>query len=242
MHDTSFALVSDALDAELVEGGFLEVMAVEELGPVTAALVVERLARLPFAIETAFSALVRPLVDPTLPRPICIVGEGELRKPLRFLAPGASVIVVGPSAVRSFTAAESHVRSGGDEVLYGYPVAFLTGFPDEMRTHDADPTEVLRAWRVAVAAEMAGLLAAALQSVVTYTSERKPVRPAARHVPGAAPASRRIAGGDQRRLLAGAEGSGEWRGPGTRRWRWAMRRTRPSASPTITTSSSARWA
>ena len=37
MHDISFALTSDALDNELVEGGFLDVMAMEELGPVTAA-------------------------------------------------------------------------------------------------------------------------------------------------------------------------------------------------------------
>ena len=40
MHDISFALTSEALDQELVEGGFLDVMAIEELGPVTAALVV----------------------------------------------------------------------------------------------------------------------------------------------------------------------------------------------------------
>ncbi|HMP55552.1 MAG TPA: acyl-CoA dehydrogenase, partial [Novosphingobium sp.] len=36
LHDTSFALTSDELDRELAENGFLDVMAVEELGPVTA--------------------------------------------------------------------------------------------------------------------------------------------------------------------------------------------------------------
>ena len=173
LHDHSLALSSDALDAELVEGGFLDVMQVEELGAVTAALVVERLARLPFAVEAAFSALVRPLVDPELPRPVCVVQEGQLRSPVRFLKPGASVIVVGPSGVRSFTAGADDVRSGGDEVLYAYPVAFLTQVPDDARTHDVTADEVLRAWRVAVAAEAAGLLGAALQSVVGYTSDRK---------------------------------------------------------------------
>jgi hypothetical protein len=173
MHDAGFALTSDALDGELVEGGFLDVMAVEELGAVTAALVVERLARLPFAVEAAFSALVRPLLDPELPRPICLVEEGQLRKPVRFLQPGATVVVVGPDGVRSFTAGEGQVREAGDEVLYGYPAAFLSEVPAETRAHDIAPDDLRARWRTAMAAEAAGLLAAALQSVVTYTSERK---------------------------------------------------------------------
>ncbi len=173
MHDVSFALTSDALDAELVEGGFLDVMAMEELGPVTAALVIEKLARLPFAVEAAASALVRPLLDPELPRPLCLVEEGQLRKPVRFLKPGATVVVVGPSGVRSFTADASHVRAAGDEVLYAYPVAFLTEVPAETRSYDVSADRLLTQWRAAIAAEAAGLLAAALASVTTYISERK---------------------------------------------------------------------
>jgi hypothetical protein len=173
MHDTSFALTSDELDRELVEGGFLDVAAIPELGPVTAALVAEKLARLPFAVEAAASALVRPLLDPELPRPICLVEEGQLRKPIRFLKPGATVVVVGEGGVRSFTADEAQVRDAGDEVLYAYPVAYLTEIPADTRSHDVSADELRRAWRVAVAAEAAGLLAAALQSVTTYVSERK---------------------------------------------------------------------
>lgn len=173
MHDHSLALTSDALDAELVEGGFLDVMAEEELGAATAALVVEKLARLPFAVEAAASALVRPLIDADLPRPLCLVQEGQLRKPVRFLKEGATVVVVGPSGVRSFTAPADLIRSPQEDTLYAHPVAFLTGLPDTLTTHDVDVAEVTRAWRVALAAEAAGLLAAALQSVVTYVSERK---------------------------------------------------------------------
>jgi hypothetical protein len=173
MHDISFALTSDALDAELAEGGFLDVMAVEELGPVTAALVVERLARLPFAVEAAASSLVRPLIDPELPRPLCLVEEGQLRRPVRFLREGATVVVVGESGVRSFTAGAGHVRDAGDEVLFAYPMAYLTGIPADARSHDVSADEVRRAWRVALAAEAAGLLAAGLQSVTTYVSDRK---------------------------------------------------------------------
>lgn len=174
IHETGFAATSEALDAELVEGGFLDVMAIEDLGPVTAALVVEKLARLPLAVEAAFSALVRPLLDPDLPRPICLVEEGELRKPVRFLRPGATVVVVGEGGVRSFTATEADVRHAGDEVVYAYPVAFLGNeVSTDSRSYDIAPDDLRARWRLALAAEAAGLLAAALQSVVTYTSERK---------------------------------------------------------------------
>lgn len=173
LHDTSFALTSDELDSALVENGFLDVAAMPELGAVTAALVVEKLARLPFAVEAAASALVRPLLDPDLPRPLCLVQEGQLRKPVRFLKPGATVVVVGDGGVRSFTATDDLIRGAGEEVLYAYPMAYLTGIPAETRAHDVAADTVLRAWRVALAAEAAGLLAAALQSATNYVSERK---------------------------------------------------------------------
>lgn len=173
MHDHSLALTSAELDEALIEGGFLDVMAEEELGAATAALVVEKLARLPFAIEAAASALVRPLIDADLPRPLCLVEEGQLRKPVRFLKEGATVVIVGPSGVRSFTAGADMIRGAQEDTLYAYPVAFLTHLPAALTEHDVDVAEITRAWRVAVAAEAAGLLAAALQSVVTYVSERK---------------------------------------------------------------------
>ncbi|MFT4057259.1 MAG: acyl-CoA dehydrogenase family protein [Novosphingobium sp.] len=173
LHDVSLALENAELDAALVENGFLDVMAVEELGPVTAALVVEKLARLPFAVEAAASSFVRPLIDPDLPRPLCLVEEGRTGGPVRFLRPGATVVIVGASGVRSFTADESMIAEAQTDTLYAYPVAFLKGLPDAMRAHDVDPAEMLRSWRVAIAAEAAGLLGAALASTVTYVSERK---------------------------------------------------------------------
>jgi len=173
LHDAGFAVTSAELDAELAENGFLDVMAIDELGPVMAALVVEKLARLPIAVEAAASALIRPLLDPDLPRPLCLVEEGNLHAPVRFLKPGATVVVVGPSGVRSFTATAEHIRPAGDEVLFAYPMAFLAGLPADLTSHEIPAARILTQWRVALAAEAAGLLAGALASVVTYTSERK---------------------------------------------------------------------
>jgi hypothetical protein len=175
MHDHSFALTSAELDGQLEESGFLDVMTDPALGAVTAALIVERLARLPFAVESANSALVRPLLDPALARPLCLVEEGQLRKPVRFLQPGASVVMVGHSRVSTFTVSDAQIRGPGEEVLYAYPVAFLTDVPASanLQLHEIGADEVRRCWRIALAAEGAGLLAAALNSVVTHVSDRK---------------------------------------------------------------------
>ena len=171
IHDTGFTLVSDDLDRQLADGGFLDVAFDPDLGAVTAALVVERLARLPYTVEAAVSALVRPMFGAELPRPFCLVAEG--RRPLRFLKAGATVILVGTETVSSFTASEDQVRH--EETLFGYPMASLLVDPAAAATarHDAAPDAVKTRWRIAIAAEAAGLLAAALHSTATYVTDRQ---------------------------------------------------------------------
>jgi alkylation response protein AidB-like acyl-CoA dehydrogenase len=164
-----FDLVSPALDAELAEGGFLDVALEPELGAETAALVVERVARLPYAVEAAASALVRPFVGAHLPRPFCLVEAGQLGRPVRFLAPGATVVVVGRDEVTAFAAAEVEQV----ESLFAYPMGLLRGETPAGEALNVSPDEVRTRWRTALAAEASGLLAAALESTVQYVSERK---------------------------------------------------------------------
>ena len=175
IHDISFALTSETLDDELAGGGFLDVAAMDELGPETAALVVERLARLPFAVEAAASALIRPLLDPDLPRPLCLVQDGAVGRAVRYLKPGATVVIVGQGGVRSFTASPEHVAGALDESIFAYPMAVLKALPNDtdMRQYNVPSAEVLTQWRVGLAAEASGLMAAALAATVTYVSERK---------------------------------------------------------------------
>ncbi|RJF91244.1 acyl-CoA dehydrogenase family protein [Sphingomonas cavernae] len=172
IHDAGFALVSDDLDRELAEGGFLDVAFDPDLGAVSAALIVERLARLPYAVEAAVSALVRPLLGDTLSRPMCLVEEGRTRRPVRFLKAGATVVIVGKGTVSSFTVTEAQVRAE-PESLYGYPMGTLLSVPANMAAHDVSADELRTRWRIALAAEAAGLLAAALDSTATYVTDRQ---------------------------------------------------------------------
>jgi hypothetical protein len=173
LHGSDFALTDPALDRELAAGGFLDVGFDPDLGIGTAALVTERLARLPQASEVALSAIVRPLLGEGINGPLCIVREGKHDRLLRFLKEGATVIMVGDYCVSSFVVSAEHVRAE-PEALYGYPMATLLIDPEAhiQRDHSGDPRPLCTHWQIALAAEAAGLLAAALDAVCRYTSER----------------------------------------------------------------------
>ena len=172
--DHNFALTSDALDRDLAQGGFLDVAFDPDLGVVSAAIVVERLARLPFATEAAASAIVRPLLGDGLAGPVCLVEAGRGKRPVRFLKDGATIVVLGGDRVSSFRATADHIRAEPDS-LYGYPMGTLLVDAASAATtiHAVSPAALRTRWRVALAAESAGLLAAALASVTAHVSERQ---------------------------------------------------------------------
>ncbi len=172
--DHSYALTSEALDRELAEAGFLDVAFDPDLGTVTAAIIVERLARLPYTTEAAMTALVRPLLGDDVKGPICLVREGKPNRPFRFLRPGATVVMVGDNCVCSMEVAADQIRPE-PESLYGYPMASLLVDPEFslLKSHFIDPQQVITRWRVALAAEAAGLLAAALESTTAHVTDRQ---------------------------------------------------------------------
>ena len=166
-----FSLTSADLDSALVENGFLDIEQMEELGSVTAALVVERLAHLPYAVEAGASALVRPVIGWDLQRPICLAEADRLHHPIRFLEPGATVVLLHEDRVTSITATDGQIES--IEPLFAYPMALLHIGAEEGRALDVSPAHVRTRWQVALAAEIAGLLDAAIASTNLYVSERK---------------------------------------------------------------------
>jgi hypothetical protein len=118
--------------------------------------------------------LVRPLLGAEVTRPICLVDASAPHVPVRFLAPGASVIVLDRDRVSGFTASAQDVR--GTKTLFGYPVAMLVPHAERAMTSrhfNVSPLAVRTAWRVALAAEIAGLLGAAIDATVLYVSDRK---------------------------------------------------------------------
>jgi hypothetical protein len=164
-----FALVSEALDAALQQAEFFDIAGTPGLGPVAAALTVERLARLPYTAEIALSMLVRPhLEGGQLPRPFAWIERG---KPGRFVASARTLLIADGDTL-------SVARVDSDAVepvssIYAYPMGRLKRevAATPLAAHDAAET---RKWlRVALAAEAAGLMQAAIDSTVEHLSVRK---------------------------------------------------------------------
>ena len=95
----TFVAFADALDNELAASGFLDIAREEGFSTLDAALIVERVARLPLSTETAASAIVGPLFPlDALERPIALV-RGSALAPARFLPQARTLIVVGDDEV-----------------------------------------------------------------------------------------------------------------------------------------------
>lgn len=164
-----FALVSDELDQELEQNGYFEIASMPEMGALSAAVATERLARLPYTAEVALSMLVRPHLDIELPRPFGVIEKG---RPGRFAAQAKTLLIIDGDNVGI-----AHPQAGDIEALpdslFAYPMGKLVGNP-EVKALPAEQAEAVKTWiRVANAAEMAGLLQAALDATVEHVSVRK---------------------------------------------------------------------
>lgn len=163
-----FALVGPALEHELEEGGYFDIAQVPELGPLCAAMAVDRLARLPFTSEIALSMLVRPQLNIEVPRPLAVVENG---RPGRFVATAKTFIVIDGEHIGIARPATDDVEAV--DSLFAYPMGRVTGALDVERLSDADATNVRKWLRVALAAEVSGLLQAAIASTVEHLTLRK---------------------------------------------------------------------
>ncbi|MBS3962393.1 MAG: acyl-CoA dehydrogenase [Sandarakinorhabdus sp.] len=173
LHGCGFAVESEALDRELADGGFLDVAFDPDLGTLTAAMVIERLARLPYATQAMASAMIGPLMGDGIARPLCLVREADLGRPIRFLRDGATLLIVGSRNVRSLVVTAAMVQPV--DSLFAWPMAGLSCQPDidSLTVLDLSAADLLTRWRAGLAAEAAGLLAAALQSTTGYVTDRQ---------------------------------------------------------------------
>ena len=162
---------SASLEAHLESAGIFEAAAVEELGPVAAAAMIHRLARLPQCVELVAAALVRPLLTPALPGPCALLWERRDR-PARWLPGARTVLCVRGHTVECAALTDADVTAL--ESPFGYPVGRLVA-PDTLpwQTLDLDTDELRRLWRLGVAAELAGCLDAGLHAVVAHVRDRR---------------------------------------------------------------------
>ncbi len=160
----------DSLDQALAESGFLEIAYEEGFGTLEAALIVERLARLPHTVEAAYSSIVAPglPIERGL-RPIAIV-SGDPLKAARFLPKAKLLLVDKGDHALAITVDQANVAPV--ETMFAYPYGKLKSLDGvEMQRID-DVATLRRRWRIALAAEAAGAMAGALATVVDHVTQR----------------------------------------------------------------------
>lgn len=164
-----FALVSDALDRQLQLAEFFDIAATPGLGPVAAALAIERLARLPYSAEVALSMLVLPqLAGGRLPRPLAFVERG---RPGRFVASAKTLLIAEGDALAVAQVSPDDVESV--ESIYAYPMGKLKRAVPTTPLAAGEAAQTRKWLRIALAAEAAGLMQAAIDSTVEHLTVRK---------------------------------------------------------------------
>lgn len=166
-----FTAYADGLDAALAGSGFLDIAREEGFGPLEAAMVVERLARLPQTVEAASTAMIAPALglEPGL-RPIALT-SGSASKAARFL-PMAQLLIVDRGDDALILPVEAGTVSPV-ETLFAYPYGRLAAADERRGTVFADVALLRRVWRTAIAAEAAGCMAGALAAVIDHVSNRQ---------------------------------------------------------------------
>jgi hypothetical protein len=163
-----FALAGRELEQELEEGQYFDIAAVPELGPLGAAMAVERLARLPCTAEIAFSMLVRPQLPGEWPRPLALV---ENSRPGRFVATAKTVLVIDGDNVGIVRPQENDVEPV--ESLFAYPMGQLRDGVNVQALSSSEAANIRKWLRIALAAEASGLLQATVAAAVEHITLRK---------------------------------------------------------------------
>lgn len=160
-----------ALDAALREAGFADLAFAPETGLLEAALLVEAVARAGGVVAIGASALVAPaLAGRALEGPIALATAGATG-PLRFAAHARTVLVLDGADARA-------VELGAGEAMsvrssFGYPMGRVPAAALRRGTQIGSGERLAALWRLALAAEAAGTMRAALDVTLDYVKRRR---------------------------------------------------------------------
>jgi len=170
-HTPGFAFYAPDVDAALAENGFLDIAREEGFGPLDGALIVEAVARYPRTVEAAATILIAPAlgIGPGL-RPIALATRIDAAA--RYLPMAKLLLVLDADDVRLVEVPEDGVEPV--ETLFAYPYGRLKdpAAAKATRLGSEAATIFARRWRLAIAAEAAGCMQAALDIVLDHVKTR----------------------------------------------------------------------
>jgi alkylation response protein AidB-like acyl-CoA dehydrogenase len=161
-----------ALEAALAEAGFLDVALAEGSGFLTAALVVEAVARAGGVVSIGAGALVAPALLGRVPAGALALARAGERGPVRFASHARILLLDAGDEARLVTLAPGEARPVRSNFMY--PMGELATGPGRGESLGAGTGARLRDWwRLALAAELTGSMRAALDTTVAYVKRRR---------------------------------------------------------------------
>jgi alkylation response protein AidB-like acyl-CoA dehydrogenase len=162
------------LDAALRDAGFTDVARSDEAGSLEAALIHEAVAREAGVVAFGAAALVAPALGPEIEGPIAL-SLATPGGPVRYAAHARTLLVLAPHNDEARVAAVAPGECLPVRTSFGYPVGVC---PDDLAKRGdslgaGSAEKLARWWRLALAVETAGTMAAALGVTVEYLSQRK---------------------------------------------------------------------
>jgi alkylation response protein AidB-like acyl-CoA dehydrogenase len=160
------------LDTALEEAGFQGIALGEGTGLLEAALVVEAVAKAGGVVGIGASALVAPgLTGRALPGPIALAREGDTG-PVRFAAQARTLLVDAGAEAQLLPLAAGDASPVASNFML--PMGRVRAPQGRGPSLGAGSGERLRSlWRLALAAEMVGTMAACLELTLDYVKRRR---------------------------------------------------------------------
>ncbi len=163
------------LDAALRDGGFTDVARGEDTGFLEAALIAEAVARAGGVCAFGASALVgRAVSESSIEGPVALT-LADPGGPVRYAAHARSLLVLDPSAEEARVVSLEPGECEPVRSSFGYPMgrppAGLSTRGESLGPGSAERLE--RWWRLLLAVEAVGTMAACLDVTVAYLSERR---------------------------------------------------------------------
>jgi alkylation response protein AidB-like acyl-CoA dehydrogenase len=162
----------ESLNAALDDAGFLAVAQMDGMGRLEAALVAERIGRLPATVEAAATLLVAPEIGFAVQRPLALI-DGSPDGAYRNLAVARTALIDRAGAMHVLPVGVRDVVPVA--TIFAYPYGRFRALPDlsACRTLDAATSARVRHWwRVAIVAEAAGAMRAAIDFTVQHSKDR----------------------------------------------------------------------
>lgn len=171
--NASYFLDGSPLYRELEEAGFIRAAKMEEYGALGGVLIAEITSALPYSAATAGAALIAPMaIGAELKGPVAIARAGHTSA-VRHLPFAKMLLVVGDDEVRALDLADVEVQKLPSIFADPFGGVSAKDIQGARKLQNASPSDVVKWWNVAVAAEIGGAAGAAVERTVEFVKIRR---------------------------------------------------------------------